>query len=103
MWNMNIKGTIQEMYNKCLKIPADKLNNYMIKMKIKSLEVENNGYEVTLELLTYVGKYIILDGEVLDKYTFEYVRDATDAELELFYNIRLNELKIKNLEEKISR
>ena len=40
---------------------------------------------------------MILDREVIDDETFETIRPATEFELEMFYKIRLNELKIKEI------
>jgi hypothetical protein len=40
---------------------------------------------------------MILDREVIDDVTFETIRPATEFELEMFYKIRLNELKIKEI------
>lgn len=41
----------------------------------------------------------ILDGMVVDKYTLEDIREASEEELEWFYAIRLNEMRLRNLEE----
>ena len=41
----------------------------------------------------------ILDGMVVDKYTLEDIRKASEEELEWFYAIRLNEMRLRNLEE----
>ena len=42
--------------------------------------------------------YMILDREVVDVNTFETVRKATEDEITWFYEIRLTQLKIKELE-----
>lgn len=41
----------------------------------------------------------ILDGMIVDKYTLEDIREASEEELEWFYAIRLNEMRLRNLEE----
>ena len=41
----------------------------------------------------------ILDGMVVDKDTLEDIREASEEELEWFYAIRLNEMRLRNLEE----
>ena len=41
----------------------------------------------------------ILDGMVVDKDTLEDIRKASEEELEWFYAIRLNEMRLRNLEE----
>jgi hypothetical protein len=47
--------------------------------------------------------YIILDREVIDISTFETVRKATEDEITWFYEIRLSQLKIKELENSLPR
>ena len=47
--------------------------------------------------------YIILDREVIDIGTFETVRKATEDEITWFYEIRLSQLKIKELENSLPR
>lgn len=41
----------------------------------------------------------ILDGMVVDKETLEDIRKASEEELEWFYAIRINEMRLRNLEE----
>lgn len=41
---------------------------------------------------------MFLDDEIVDTKTFETIRKATDEEREMFYNIRLIRLKIKEME-----
>lgn len=38
-----------------------------------------------------------VDGEIVDNKTFETVRKATNKEVELFYNIRILKLKLKEM------
>lgn len=38
-----------------------------------------------------------IDGEIVDNKTFETVRKATNKEVELFYNIRILKLKLKEM------
>jgi hypothetical protein len=47
--------------------------------------------------------YMILDREVVDISTFETVRKATEDEITWFYEIRLSQLKIKELENSLPR
>ena len=47
--------------------------------------------------------YMILDREVIDVNTFETVRKATEDEITWFYEIRLSQLKIKELENSLPR
>lgn len=47
--------------------------------------------------------YMILDREVVDVNTFETVRKATEDEITWFYEIRLSQLKIKELENSLPR
>jgi hypothetical protein len=47
--------------------------------------------------------YMILDREVVDISTFETVRKATEDEMTWFYEIRLSQLKIKELENSLPR
>lgn len=47
--------------------------------------------------------YMILDREVVDVNTFETVRKATEDEITWFYEIRLSQLKIKELEKSLPR
>lgn len=47
--------------------------------------------------------YMILDREVVDVNTFETVRKATEDEITWFYEIRLTQLKIKELEKSLPR
>lgn len=47
--------------------------------------------------------YMILDREVVDINTFETVRKATEDEITWFYEIRLSQLKIKELENSLPR
>lgn len=47
--------------------------------------------------------YMILDREVVDIGTFETVREATEDEITWFYEIRLSQLKIKELENSLPR
>ena len=42
---------------------------------------------------------MFLDDEIVDTKTFETIRKATNEEREMFYNIRLIRLKIKEMEE----
>ena len=41
---------------------------------------------------------MILDREVVDKDTLEFIREATEFELDCFYTIRINEMKIRRME-----
>lgn len=43
------------------------------------------------------NEMMFLDGEIVDKKTFETIREATNEEIESFYNIRLLELRLKEL------
>ena len=47
--------------------------------------------------------YMILDREVVDVNTFETVRKATEYEITWFYEIRLSQLKITELEKSLPR
>ena len=38
---------------------------------------------------------MILDGNVVDKETLDFIREATEFELDCFYTIRINEMKIR--------
>ena len=69
--------------------------------KINELEFNISLYKTELELLLEEGQFI-LDGEVVDEETFETVRPATKYELELFYGIRLSQLKIKEIKRTLS-
>ena len=42
---------------------------------------------------------MILDGYVIDLETFENVREATENELKCFYTIRINEMRLRMLDE----
>lgn len=64
--------------------------------KINDLELNICLYKTELSMLLEDGQFI-LDGEIVDEETFETVRPATEHELELFYGIRLAELKIKEI------
>jgi hypothetical protein len=64
--------------------------------KINELEFNIGLYKTELEMLLEEGQFI-LDDEVVDEETFETVRPATEYELELFYGIRLSQLKIKEI------
>lgn len=46
---------------------------------------------------------MILDGMVIDVDTFEDIREATENELRCFYAIRINEMRLRMLEEQIPR
>ena len=65
-------------------------------MEILLLENMILDYKGELESLLEEGQFI-LDEEVVDEETFETIRPATEHELDLFYGIRLIELKIKEL------
>lgn len=66
---------------------------------ISSLEHENMILNNKLEMFVYEhGKYFILDGDILEVETFNFVRKASPQELEMFYTIRINEMRIKKLE-----
>lgn len=65
-------------------------------MEILLLENMILDYKGELESLLEEGQFI-LDEEVVDKETFETIRPATEREIDLFYGIRLLELKIKEL------
>ena len=40
---------------------------------------------------------MFLDGEIVDKKTFETVRKATSEEVESFYNIRILKLRLREM------
>ena len=42
---------------------------------------------------------MILDGYVVDSETLENIREATENELNCFYAIRINEMRLRMLEE----
>jgi hypothetical protein len=65
-------------------------------MEILLLEKLILDYKDELELLLEEGQFI-LDNEVVDEETFETLRPATEHEIDLFYGIRLLELKIKEI------
>ena len=46
---------------------------------------------------------MILDGHVVNKKTFETIRKADELELECFYTIRINEMKLRLLDESLPR
>lgn len=46
---------------------------------------------------------MILDGYVVNKKTFETIREADELELECFYTIRINEMKLRLLDESLPR
>lgn len=48
-------------------------------------------------------EYMIFDREVVNVNTFETVRKATEDEITWFYEIRLLQLKIKELEKSLPR
>ena len=78
--------------------------NTNIKRNLASLEHENMVLENQLEMYVYkFGKYFILDGEVLEAETFNFVRKASPQELEMFYTIRINEMRIRNLKNSLPR
>ncbi len=43
------------------------------------------------------NEMMFLDNEIVDKKTFETVRVATNEEIESFYNIRVLELRLKEM------
>lgn len=65
-------------------------------MEILLLENMILDYKGELESLLEEGQFI-LDNEVVDEETFETLRPATEREIDLFYGIRLLELKIKEI------
>lgn len=46
---------------------------------------------------------MILDDEIVDTRTFETIRKADELELECFYTIRINEMKLRLLDESLPR
>jgi hypothetical protein len=46
---------------------------------------------------------MILDGYVVNRKTFETIRKADELELECFYTIRINEMKLRLLDESLPR
>jgi hypothetical protein len=46
---------------------------------------------------------MILDGYVVNRKTFETIREADELELECFYTIRINEMKLRLLDESLPR
>lgn len=93
---MKLKGYLNDV--KCwIKTLIDEMKAYTIRKEITIIENENSMLERTLNFCLHHGDHIYLDGEVLDKKTFEFVREALPSETEMFYTIRLNELKIKEL------
>lgn len=97
---MKLRGSLNDM-NNWLKISINKLITYEIREDIKIIEKENEVLKRTLNFRLQHGKHMYLDGEVIDKETFEFVREALPEETEMFYQIRLNELKIKELKGKL--
>ena len=93
---MKLKGYLNDV-KYWLKVSVDKIRVYKIRKEIAFVENENAVLKRTLNFCLHHGDHIYLDGEVLDKKTFEFVREALPAETEMFYQIRLNELKIKEL------
>ena len=93
---MKLKGYLNDM-KYWLKVSVDKIGVYKIRKEIAFVENETAILKRTLNFRLHHGKHLYLDGEVLDKKTFEFVREALPAETEMFYRIRLNELKIKEL------
>lgn len=68
-----------------------------IKDMIVELEEQIFAREVILKEKLDNEHYFILDREVVDDRTFETVRKATEKEIAYFYEIRLLQLKIKEL------
>jgi hypothetical protein len=68
-----------------------------IKDMIVELEEQIFAREVILKEKLDNEHYFILDREVVDDRTFETVRKATEKEIIYFYEIRLMQLKIKEL------
>lgn len=68
-----------------------------IKDMIVELEEQIFAREVILKEKLDNEHYFILDREVVDDRTFETVRKATAKEIVYFYEIRLMQLKIKEL------
>ena len=93
---MKLKGYLNDV-KYWLKVSVDKIGVYKIRKEIAFVENETAILKRTLNFRLHHGKHLYLDGEVLDKKTFEFVREALPAETEMFYRIRLNELKIKEL------
>lgn len=93
---MKLKGCLNDI-KYWIKVSIDKIKVYNIRKEIAFIENENSVLKRTLNFRLHHGDHIYLDGEVLDKKTFEFVREALPAETEMFYKIRLNELKIKEL------
>lgn len=46
---------------------------------------------------------MILDGYVVNRKTFETIREADELELECFYTIRINEMKLRLLDKSLPR
>jgi hypothetical protein len=79
------------------------MNKALIEQEINELELNIHAYEFLLDECMENGKYMILDGEVLDSKTFDTIRDATEKELTFFYGIRVLGLKVKELEKLLPR
>lgn len=64
--------------------------------EIKKLERRITLYKSMLKE-TIPSSYMFLDGYIVDKVTFETIREATQQECDYFYGIRRAELKIKEI------
>ena len=71
--------------------------------QINELEEQIFAREVLIKSVLDNEDYMILDGEIIDKKTFETVRKATEKELQWFYDIRLMQLHIKELKRTLPR
>lgn len=74
-----------------------------IQNQIQELEEQIFAREAILSNELYDEGYMILDGEIIDKVTFETIRKTTDRENQYFYEIRLMQLKIKELSKSLPR
>ena len=69
------------------------------------MEYNEKYLEMLDELLVYKSllkrnipkDMMFLDGEIVDKKTFETVRKATSEEVESFYNIRILKLRLREM------
>lgn len=64
--------------------------------EIKKLERKIALYKSMLRE-TIPSSYMFLDGYIVDKVTFETIREATEREYDYFYGIRRAELRLKEI------
>lgn len=83
---------------------SNKIMN-MIQAAINNRDTEDEIVKYQRQIILYErilretipDSQMFLDGEIIDKYTFEVIRQATEQEKEYFYGIRFAEMKLRNL------